>query len=62
MGFNYQKRGRGEDLNVADPMLGYTLSNDNLEFEKFDVQQVTDRVNKKLDEASEKLKRKFSGD
>ena len=57
MGFNYgQKRNRMQDLNVADPLLGYALSDQNLDFEKYDIQQVTDKVNEKLDRAADKLK------
>ena len=60
MGFNYgQRRNRLHDLNVSDGVLGYAL-NDKLEFEKYDIQQIADIVNKKLDKASEDLKNRFT--
>ncbi len=61
MGYNYgQRRGRGQELNVGhdDSLIGYALSDQNLSFEKHDVQDVADIVNRQLDDAERRLRRR----
>ena len=58
MGFNYEKRGRAQELNVKDDgrLVGYSLSDRNINFEKHDFEDVAIIANKQLDKAEERLR------
>lgn len=59
MGFGYgQRRNRGQELNVKDDLVGYTLGQNprNPEFEKLDYEIVAGVVNAQLDKAEKQLR------
>ena len=62
MGLNYEKRGRLEDLKDtdSDKLIGYALSEDQLDFAKHDIEDVANLVNYQLDVAERKVRDLFS--
>ena len=60
MGFAYERRGRAESLRDTDgTLIGYALSEKNIDFEKHDYQDVAQIVNRQLDRAAKQLRERF---
>jgi len=58
MGLNYERRGRGEELKVGRDrrLIGYALSDHNINFSKHDFEDAADVVNEGLDRADDTLR------
>jgi len=61
MGVNYgQRRNRSEDLKALPDTVLATLGQTNINYEKYDFQQVADLINKNLDKAQKNYNKKFN--
>lgn len=61
MGVNYGKfRNRSEELPALPDVVLATIGQDNINYEKYDYQQVADLINKNLDIAQARYNKRFN--